>query len=52
MFVQPVTVEFAVDLGSGSAQGKADHALLVTSNRRIPAKIHQAELHSCFVRVR
>jgi len=51
MFVQPVTVEHTVDLGSGFAQGKADRALLVTSNRCIPVKIHQVELQSCFVRV-
>ena len=52
MFVQPVTVEFAVGLGSGFAQGKADRALLVTSNRYILVKIHQAELQLCFVHVR
>ena len=52
MFVQPVTVEFAVDLGSGFAQGRADRALFVTSNRCIPVKIHQTELQLCFVHVR
>ena len=52
MFVQPVTVEFAVDLGRGFALGKADRALLVTSNRCIPVTIHQAEVQLCFVRVK
>ena len=36
--VHIVTAEFAVDLNSGSALGKAYHPLLVTSNRCIPVK--------------